>query len=158
MPIGPKARNLNFEAPGIGNQLQHWLDTAILSGTDAADNWPSVPDWKDDTATLEARARAYLDINCAHCHRSTGPASNSGLFLTYDEKNRSSWGYKKRPVAAGNGTGGHQFAIAPGNADQSILVHRMRSLKTGVMMPELGRSTADDEAIKLISAWINSLD
>ena len=30
---------------------------------------------------VDARARTWLDVNCAHCHRREGPASNSGLFL-----------------------------------------------------------------------------
>ena len=158
VPIGPKARNLNFEFTANSNQLQDWVDWGVLAGAPEPIERPSVPDWRDASASLESRSRAYLDINCAHCHRSTGPASNSGLFLTYDEENRASWGYKKRPVAAGNGTGGHEFAIHPGKADKSILVHRMRSLETGIMMPEIGRSTTDSEAVALISQWINSLN
>ncbi len=158
VPIGPKAQNLNFDRPETGNQLAEWVAAGLLEGAGEPASWASVPDWKDASAKLDARARAYLDINCAHCHRSTGPASNSGLFLTFDEKNRAAWGYRKRPVAAGRGTGGHEFAISPGNAEASILLHRMRSLETGVMMPELGRGTTDSDAVQLIADWINSLE
>ena len=28
------------------------------------------------------RARAYLDINCAHCHNPDGPGNTSGLNLS----------------------------------------------------------------------------
>src|SRR3546814_4409699 len=32
-------------------------------------------------ASLDGRARAYLDINCGHCHNEKGPADTSGLWL-----------------------------------------------------------------------------
>ena len=37
-----------------------------------------------------------LDINCAHCHRLEGPASNSGLFLTFGESDSLRWGPCRR--------------------------------------------------------------
>ena len=124
-----------------------------LENTPAAS--PSSADWRQ--GTLAERARAYLDVNCAHCHRADGPASNSGLFLTYGEANPTAWGYRKRPVAAGRGSGGLEFDVKPGDPGGSILVHRMRSLEPGVMMPELGRSLPDAEGIALIEAWIAAM-
>ena len=159
VPIGPKARNLNFTLKEGGeNQLQSWIEHRVVAGAPPNDAWPTVPNWRDPKQSIAARARAYLDINCAHCHRIDGPASNTGLYLTYGETNRSHWGYKKRPVAAGRGSGGFVYSIAPGRPDQSILVYRMRSQEPGVLMPELGRSLVDEEAVALISAWIESLD
>jgi uncharacterized repeat protein (TIGR03806 family) len=160
-PIGPKARNLNRDYPYpdvIANQLEHWAALGILSGLPDKSKWPSVPAWNDETQPVDRRARSYLDINCAHCHRSEGPASNSGLFLTYGEKTRAAWGYRKRPVAAGKGSGGHEFAIAPGQPEKSILIYRMKSLEPGQMMPELGRSLSHNEAIAMLEGWIRSLD
>lgn len=155
-PIGPKARNLNHDFPypgGPDNQLRRWRMDGRLENTPAAS--PSSADWRQ--GTLAERARAYLDVNCAHCHRADGPASNSGLFLTYGEANPTAWGYRKRPVAAGRGSGGLEFDVKPGDPGGSILVHRMRSLEPGVMMPELGRSLPDAEGIALIEAWIAAM-
>ena len=155
-PIGPKARNLNHDFPypgGSDNQLRRWRMDGRLENTPAAS--PSSADWRQ--GTLAERARAYLDVNCAHCHRADGPASNSGLFLTYGEANPTAWGYRKRPVAAGRGSGGLEFDVKPGDPGGSILVHRMRSLEPGVMMPELGRSLPDAEGIALIEAWIAAM-
>lgn len=159
-PIGPKARNLNKDfaySSGPANQLAHWAKVGILSGAPSEDSAPKVPAIEDQSASLDARARAYLDINCAHCHRAEGPASTSGLFLTYLEQNKTTWGYKKRPVAAGRGSGGFLYDVAPGDAAQSIIYHRMQSVDPAVMMPEVGRTTAHAEGLALIRDWINAM-
>lgn len=101
--------------------------------------------------------RAWLDVNCAHCHRREGPASNSGLFLTYGESDPVALGIGKRPVAAGKGTGGRAVDIAPGDPDGSILLYRAESIEPGVMMPELGRHLADPEAVALLREWIQAM-
>lgn len=159
-PIGPKARNLNHEfqyLEGTANQLDKWVDAGLLEGLPDLSNVDTIPDWRDPSAPLDNRARAWLDINCAHCHRSDGPASNTGLFLGWNEKDPTKLGINKRPVAAGRGAGKNHFDIVPGSPAQSILYTRMASTEPGVMMPELGRTLADIEAMALISAWIEEL-
>ncbi len=160
-PIGPKARNLNKDfdyGAGPRNQLDKWHDLGLLSGLPASRDWPSVPHVEDTSASLDRRARAYLDVNCAHCHRLEGPGSTSGLFLTYSEKNPTAWGYKKRPVAAGRGSGGLTYDIEPGDADASILHYRMVSTDPGVMMPEVGRTLVDAEGLELIRNWVEQME
>lgn len=161
VPLGPKARNLNGDfnyASGTANQLSHWASAGILAGAPADPAaGPRVPDWRDTTAALEARARAWLDVNCAHCHRQEGPASNSGLFLTFGEQDSVALGLGKRPVAAGKGSGDREFDIKPGDPEGSILLYRVESVEPGVMMPELGRHLADPDAVALLRDWIASL-
>ena len=159
-PIGPKARNLNGDFPYAGgsvNQLEHWTAVGILSGAPAAAAAPAVPNFRDGSAPLEARARAWLDVNCAHCHRAEGPASNSGLFLTWGETEPVRYGVMKRPVAAGRGSGDRAFDIVPGDPDASILMLRVESTEPGIMMPELGRHLPDPEAVALLRDWIVSM-
>ncbi|HEY0621676.1 SO2930 family diheme c-type cytochrome [Sphingomonas sp.] len=149
-PIGPKARYLNHNG-----QLQKLAAAGLLDRAPAGA--PRVARWDDAKAPLEARARAYLEINCAHCHNPAGAASNSGLFLELDRKEAVTIGIGKRPVAAGRGSGGRDFAIQPGDAEASILIYRLRSTDPGIAMPELGRATAHDEGIALLSQWIDSM-
>ena len=160
-PIGPKARNLNRDFPyelGNGNQIAEWTARGILDGAPSPEDAPRAADWSDDTETLDRRARSYLDVNCGHCHRLEGPASNSGLFLLSSIDDETTWGVRKRPVAAGRGSGDFHFDIDPGHPERSILIYRMESLDPGVMMPELGRSMVHSEAVDMLREWIAQLD
>ena len=114
--------------------------------------------WNDSSSgNLNARARAYLAINCAHCHRREGPAQTSGLFLTEFEKDSTSIGFNKPPVAAGKGSGGRLVDIMAGHADASILFYRMQTNNPGERMPELGRSLVHREGLALIKEWIDKM-
>jgi uncharacterized repeat protein (TIGR03806 family) len=159
-PIGVQIQHLNNEldyGAATENQLAHWASEGILEGFKGADFYTSVIDYEDPTQTLQARAMAYLDINCSHCHSATGPASTSGLFLTFDESDPLKIGINKTPVAAGKGAGNLTFDVVPGKPDESILVFRMKSNEVGVAMPEIGRTTIDQEGVELIRQWILGL-
>lgn len=161
VPIGVKTAQLNHQIK-IGqefkNQLENWKELGILEGFGGETSHPKWGNYDDKNLPLAERAMAYLNINCAHCHQADGPASTSGLFLTYDQKDPMKLGINKTPVAAGIGAGKFKFDIAPGNADQSILHHRMNSTQVGVAMPEIGRSTIHKEGVELIREWINSME
>ena len=156
-PIGPTITNLN--RPGFDgvNQLGAWRDMGWLNLTDEVEGYSALANWRNTSEPLPQRARAYLDVNCGHCHSETGPADTSGLFLDASTRDPVRLGRCKLPIAAGQGTGGHPYSIVPGHADQSILVYRMISSDPGAMMPELGRSLSHKEGIELISAWINTM-
>lgn len=160
VPIGPRARNLNRSfaySGGTQNQLAHWSRIGLLEGAPAPSRAPRTAAWDDTAEPLEARARAYLDANCGHCHNPSGMASTSGLNLHLEENDPAKLGVRKRPVAAGRGSGGLEFAIAPGEPDSSILYFRMASTDPGVMMPELGREVPHAEGLALVRAYINSI-
>lgn len=144
-PIGPKARNLSNE----------WLAMMGLApeGADALPLWEA-----RGSADLAMAARAYLDVNCAHCHRPGAAASNSGLDLRWEQTDFAKLGVLKRPVAAGRGSGGLEFDIDPGHPERSIIAYRMGSREAGVAMPELGKSTVDAEGLALIERWIREME
>ena len=150
-PIGPKARHLAHEG-----QLARWAEAGILEGL--PEGVEGEPYAFDPSAPLDARARAWLDINCAHCHKADGSASNSGLWLSATEPAGARIGLLKHPVAAGRGSGGLAQVIVPGNPDASILTYRMASTEPGVAMPELGRSVTDPESLALIRDWIAAME
>ncbi|SDQ58249.1 SO2930 family diheme c-type cytochrome [Pseudoxanthomonas sp. CF125] len=159
-PIGPKARNLNRDfayAAGSENQIAHLARVGYLTGAPDLAQAPRNANWRDAAhAKLEDRARAYLDVNCGHCHSQTGPAITSGMWLDAAIDDRLKLGFCKQPVAAGKGTGNRLYDIAPGQADASVLVFRMDSDDPSVMMPELGRSVVHREGVELIREWINA--
>lgn len=162
-PIGLKVRHLNRDhlyggEIGRRNQLEYWAESGRLSVSAAnafgATALPRAAASDDVTAPLEARARAYLDINCSHCHNPRGPADTSGLSLEASETSAVALGVCKSPIAAGRGTGNRKFGLVPGLPEESITVYRMASTDPGAMMPELGRTLAHEEGVALISRWI----
>ncbi|MEZ9595797.1 parallel beta-helix domain-containing protein [Shewanella sp. 10N.261.52.F9] len=171
VPIGPKARNLNKDyaySDGSMNQLLKWQAAGILQGVPDVTSIDTVPAYNDgdetsiaelsDTELMNA-AKGYLDINCAHCHRPEGNASNTGLKLeywrSYAEDAGLSHGTCKSPVAYGGGSLG--FDIVPGKPEESILHFRMESNDPGDRMPEIGRSLSHAEGVALINEWIKRL-
>jgi uncharacterized repeat protein (TIGR03806 family) len=158
-PIGLKARHLNRDfdyASGRVNQLEKLAAAGYLTNAPAAASAPRAADARDTHADLGARARAYLDINCGHCHSAKGPANTSGLFLDVAHEPGIHFGFCKQPVAAGKGTGNRLYDIKPGDAAGSVLLYRMDSTDPAVMMPELGRSVAHREGVALIGEWVNA--
>jgi uncharacterized repeat protein (TIGR03806 family) len=157
-PIGPKARHLNRDfayRDGTENQLAHWSRLGVLDGAPAPDRSPRLAAWDDPKGgTLDDRARAWLEINCAHCHNPRGPARNTGLDLMAAQRNPALFGVNKPPVAAGIGSGGRMVDIVPGRPDESILVYRIASTHPGVMMPELGKRLVHEEGVALVRDWI----
>ena len=159
-PIGPTAANLNGPhdyGKGPVNQLGWWSSRGLLAGAPNPTAVRALPRWDDPHAPLGDRARAYLSVNCSHCHSRAGFASNSGLYLGYEEANSTNLGIGKRPVAAGRGSGGMLYAIDPGHPDRSILVYRMESTEPGVMMAQFGRTVVDAEGVALVREWIAGL-
>jgi len=159
MPIGPSAWQLNGRqdyGSGPINQLEYWQKLGMLKGVYGA--IPKGVVWNDpSTGSLDERARIWLDINCAHCHRNDGPASSSGLHLGWQEKDKLKLGIEKTPVAAGRGSGNLRFGIVAGKPDESILLFRIKSTDPGIMMPELGRTQMQAEAVALIREWISKM-
>ncbi|HEY8513321.1 MAG TPA: SO2930 family diheme c-type cytochrome [Cyclobacteriaceae bacterium] len=162
MPIGPKAGNLNrmIVLEGVSvDQLDTWLKKGLVAGINSSNEAPVYPVWDNPaTGSLDDRARAYLDVNCGHCHRTEGPANNTGLYLNIEEGNPTRLGFCKQPIAAGPGSGGRPYDIVPGDPDQSILLYRMESTEPVSRMPELGRELVHSEGVELIRQWIASLD
>lgn len=175
-PIGPKPRYLNqpFDYPeqGAQNQLSYWQNNGLLAGAPVfevddsliATNAPRMPIFnvvgdsgQSGEPDIEARMRAYLEVNCAHCHNPKGAARNSGMFLDSLRVVNRIYGICKQPVAAGQGSGGLDHDIVPTDADESIVHFRMNSNEPDVKMPEIGRSVIHDEAVALVKDWIDNV-
>ena len=158
-PLGPKARQLNREfayVSGTANQLEFWAASNRLTGlaTTIPDNARWAERGNEDTDDL---ARAYLDVNCAHCHNPQGAADTSALILTFDAEVDREFGVCKPPVAVGRGSGDRPYDIYPGKPDESILLYRMQHDDPAIMMPELGRTTSHAEGVAVIRRWITAL-
>ena len=156
--IGIKTRHLNRGYHGDpNNQLEDWLRRGLLTGAPAPSTWARNADWRLGNEPVDHRARSYLDTNCGHCHNPQSATDTSGLWLDYQDHPPRRMGLCKPPIAAGRGTGGRAWSIAPGDPDASILTFRMATTDPGMRMPETGRTLPHTEAIATVSDWVASL-
>ncbi|MBK9029921.1 MAG: hypothetical protein IPL61_01030 [Myxococcales bacterium] len=158
-PLGPKARHLNRPAlDGAGDQLAQLIASGRLTGAPVDPSmWPADPAIDAAAAPLAARARAWLDVNCAHCHNPTGAARTLGLDLSSAQTDPQALGVCQPPVTAGAGAGGRRYGIVPGQPDASILVFRLESSDPEFRMAALGRNLVHAESVALIRAWISAM-
>jgi uncharacterized repeat protein (TIGR03806 family) len=160
VPLGLVAHQLNRSVKrgdGELNQLT-WLSQQGVFGESvlAPEDYKTLPDPFGEEE-LDSRARAYLEVNCAHCHRAGGNAESAGLSFVHTETDPTALGICKTTVAAGAGAGEFKFDIVPGNAAESILVFRMSSTDPGIKMPELPTLLPHQEGVELVRAWIDAM-
>jgi uncharacterized repeat protein (TIGR03806 family) len=166
------------ESAGI-NQVQYWCSTGRLAGcpdnlgvdpvTQIAANLERLPIYNkpgDSGFTagsdedVEARARAWLEVNCQHCHNVRGFAANTGYYLDHLRVMDLSYGICKSPTATGfEGSGGRTIDVFPGDPSRSILEFRISEAATtaAARMPPLARSVVDVEGHALIESWIRDV-
>lgn len=158
-PLGPSVDQLNRDlsyVTGTVNQLEYWSDSKRVTGLDGTVS-KSARWAQRNNESIEGLARAYLDINCAHCHNPDGAADTSGLNLGRHADVNRAFGVCKPPVAVGRGSGDKPYDIYPGRPDDSILLYRMQHDDPAIMMPELGRAMSHAEGVAVIRQWIAGL-
>lgn len=153
-PLGATARNLNRAlrySEGVENQLAHWTRIGYLKGAPAPGVAPKDAVWDDPASgSVESRARAYLDVNCADCHTRGARADESGLFLAASVSRPAEMGVCKAGVNGG-------YDIMPGDPEHSVMIQRMTSLEPKLMMPSLGHSVVHAEGVALVREWIRDM-
>ncbi len=157
IPLGPTVRNLNRESADDpnANQLARWIAKDQLSKAPPEREWPRLADYADaKSGSLNDRARAWLEVNCAHCHNPTGSARTSGLDIRSVQTTAANIGVFKSPVAAGKGSGDRKYDIVPGRPDDSILLYRLETDEAGIRMPNIARAMVHEEAVAMIREWI----
>lgn len=157
--LGVKTRQLNheFTFPNgtAENEIRAWNHIGLFTPAVDEATLSSLPKLaREDApnASLEARARSYLDANCSQCHR---PGGTVAYFdARYDT-----------PLAKQNLINGevlfdqgldHARVIAPHDTWRSVALLRIESLG-GEKMPPLAHNVLDQQGIALLRAWIESL-
>jgi uncharacterized repeat protein (TIGR03806 family) len=165
--LGPRTRYLNSDydysqhdpSGVVGNQLVTLSYLGMLDeqieDTDTP-NFLTHTSINDTNASLEDKARSYLDLNCAYCHQ---PAV--GLRPTFDLRLANSLA-ETGLLTAGVLTQipempADQKILYPGDATKSQLYHRSNSTVPGVMMPPLAKGQIDEAGVALLEEWINQL-
>ncbi|MEM8488975.1 MAG: PQQ-dependent sugar dehydrogenase, partial [Bacteroidota bacterium] len=161
--LGPKTRQLNstitYPSTGLaGNQIESLnhigifdpvVDLASLSTVLTSHNIA------DESIAVEERARAYLDANCAGCHRPDGgPRSTFDLRLNIGmEENGLIDGAVIEDLGIADAK-----VIVPGDPEKSILFQRLQQLGTSTAMPPLAKDRLDADAVALIRDWIIAME
>ncbi|WP_020474345.1 PQQ-dependent sugar dehydrogenase [Zavarzinella formosa] len=118
------------------------------------DKLAKLADYRDTTASLDSRARAYLQANCSHCHRKWG-GGNADFQLLFTLPLKDTGTVDIKPAHGAFDLKDPRL-LAPGAPERSLLYHRMTRLGLG-RMPHIASNVVDEEGIKLIEAWIREM-
>ncbi len=109
---------------------------------------------KDESASVNDRARAYLHVNCSHCHRFGGSGASTVDFR-WEMTNDKMLAIDAPPS---QGTFGldNPHIITAGRPHESVLLYRFAKLGRS-HMPYLGTQEVDVTALKLLERWVREL-
>ncbi|MCI4669888.1 MAG: hypothetical protein MRZ79_17260 [Bacteroidia bacterium] len=134
-PIGPSLRNLNrlVERNGTNlNQLTHLQSIGILDDFDITQA-SRIVNYNDPTASLSDRGRAYMDMNCAHCHNPDG----------WDYATERQFDFRYETSLAQSGILFEEDKISNALLDGE--------------MPFIGTTLLDEEGVSLVIEYLDSL-
>ena len=151
---GGFALSFNTRQLNRGDFIATLAQAGYLSATPpAAGALPALAPADHPTASLELRARSYLDANCAQCHQPGGTAlgtwdARSSIPLTLANLING-------PLIDNAGDSANRV-IAPGDTTHSRLLQRISTRGPG-QMPALATNERDLAAESLLAQWIAAL-
>ena len=141
---------------GADNQLRSLDHIGLFSGPPPKPpaELARLTDPRDPLQDIEARARAYLHVNCSVCHVAAG-GGNARMELGLATPTGEMKLVGARPQ---HDTFGIESAmlVAPGEPDRSVLVRRLSQRGAGQMPPLVSREV-DVAAVDLLRTWISQL-
>ncbi len=156
---------LNREIEGQ-SQLQRLADQGVWKPTAVKFDWGSKPPPTLAAAdhpklapaagpgTLEEKARAYLHVNCSHCHCSGGGGAVDMQLIQFC-KLAETKALDVAPARGGFGLADPKI-IAAGDPYRSVLYYRMAK-HGSARMPHLGAEHVDAAGLELVRQWIAAM-
>ncbi|MTE25699.1 PQQ-dependent sugar dehydrogenase [Winogradskyella ouciana] len=162
--LGLKSRYLNtdytYDETGLtANQLVTLSHIGVIDESIVDSDTPNIftnKSLQDSNATLDEKARSYMDLNCAYCHRRDNSIRTNFDLRSFN--NLESTELLTSGILTPLGIDPNEEIVFPGDASKSILHHRMNSVDVAVMMPPISKTIIDQPAVDLIEQWINQLD
>lgn len=135
IPLGTTMRNLNRLVDRNGsslNQINHLQFVGFLYEFDV-NGISEIVDYKDASYSTKDRARAYLDLNCAHCHQPSA----------WDESASEDFDFRYETALSQTGI--------------SNEINNIRRQLNRREMPFIGTTILDQEGVDLVIEYIESL-
>ena len=164
--LGVNTRQLNgnfsYASSGVtDNQLRTLNRLGLLNpafSESAITNFEQLAALTNLTASLQERARSYLDANCAQCHQ---PAGTGTTFDARYDTPLASQNITNYPAKFSLGLD-RACIVKAQDIWRSTLYVRMNLVDltnepNSIQMPPLARNLIDTNAVAIMTAWINSL-
>ncbi|RFN58746.1 fibronectin type III domain-containing protein [Marixanthomonas ophiurae] len=137
LPVGMKLRSMNFTPSYTSqNQLAYLESIGMMEGV-TSENISILPDWTDDaTYDILERGRAYIDVNCAHCHQPGGAVTNFNLDFRLETPFDDTGIY----------------------ANRGEIEARVQSTAPVYRMPQLGRTIVHEEAVAMLLEYLEAIE
>lgn len=136
------------------NQLAALLGAGYFSNPPASlVPLPALAHPTNELASLEWRARSYLAVNCAPCHRPGG--TGGGQFDARLETPTFLTRLVNGPLNDSHGDAANRV-IVPGDPAHSVLLQRL-SVRGPAQMPPLASNTVDEAGAELLGDWIATM-
>lgn len=151
--LGLRTRQLAGTEQGRG-LIATLVERGQLEPAPTLDGLPAHPRTDDADIELDARARAYLDVNCAPCHHPGGPAPG-GVDLRIDTALADAAVLGTAPEDQLGVDG--ELRLAPGDRSHSAMWLRMGLRAQRGAMPPLASLRVDEAGRALVGDWIDAL-
>jgi uncharacterized repeat protein (TIGR03806 family) len=149
--------NLTYPATGVtDNQLRTLNRLGLFNPAfDEAGitNFEYLSALTNVTASLQQRARSYLDANCAQCHQPGGTG------ITFDARYDTPLAQQHITNYPAAFSLGYDNACIVKSQDvwRSMIWERMNTTNASTKMPSLARNLIDTNGVAVMAGWINSL-
>lgn len=156
--LGLATRQLNrdFDYGAVTDNQLRTLSHINYFGADITptSQYGAYPAIDNTNVSTAVRARAYLAVNCAQCHR-PGGTTPVNLDLRFDTSDTGMNAIDATPQAGNLGIAGARI-IARGSRTNSVLWQRMQRLDD-TRMPPLASHRVDQAALAVVGEWIDGL-
>lgn len=160
--LGFAARQLALTTADGKPQLEVLAARGVFDPAAISKFPPALARPSDTSASLEARATAYLAANCSGCHHAGasylggGPTWNASPDVPLGDRGLVGAPHHNTPMAMALGMTNAPL-IDPGSPETSVLLGRIKTNNPDLRMPPLARNVVDQEGAALIEQWIRSM-